>query len=84
MRVSADYEKIIEDNLKEELEWLECELELLGFKDKNTYSKNDILIGNTVIDKVIDNIKSNESEDVLNSLAITINRIEQNYPHLFN
>ena len=83
MTVSGDYEKIIEDNLKDELEWLEEELSIL-FKDKKSYSNNDIIIGNYVIDNVIDNIRSNDNEVILNLLAITLNKIEQTYPRLFN
>ncbi len=83
MTVSGDYEKILEDNFKDELEWLEEELSIF-FKDKKSYSKNDIIIGNYVIDNVIENIRSNDSEEVLNLLAITLNKIEQTYPRLFN
>ena len=83
MTVSGDYEKILEDNFKDELEWLEEELSIF-FKDKKSYSKNDIIIGNYVIDNVIDNIRSNDNEEVLNLLAITLNKIEQTYPRLFN
>ena len=83
MRVSADYEKIIEDNLKEELAWLEEEFSLL-FKDKHNYSKDDISLGNSILDVALDNIKSNDNEDVLTALAITINKIEQTYPDFFN
>ena len=83
MTVSGDYEKILEDNFKDELEWLEEELSIF-FKDKKSYSKNDIIIGNYVIDNVIENMRSNDSEEVLNLLAITINKIEQIYPHFFN
>ncbi len=83
MTVSGDYEKILEDNLKDELEWLEEELSIL-FKDKKSYSNNDIIIGNYVIDNVIDNIRSNDNEVILNLLAITLNKIEQTYPRLFN
>jgi hypothetical protein len=79
---SADYEKILENNLKEELEWLEDEFELL-FKNKPDYSKDDISIGNSILDNVVDNIKSNKNEEVLNLLTITLNRIEQAYPDFF-
>jgi len=82
MRISGDYEKLIEDNMIEELEWLEDELKIL-FKDKKNYSKNDIILGNIILDNVIDNIRSNDNEDVLNLLAITINKIEQIYPSFF-
>ncbi len=82
MRISGNYEKIIEDNLKEELEWLEEELSIL-FKDSKDYSKNDIILANYIMDKIVDNVKSNNSEEVLNKLAITLNRIEQTYPAFF-
>ena len=83
MTVSADYEKILENNLIEELEWLEDELKML-FKDKKNYTKDDISLGNSILDNVIDSIRSNDNEDVLNFLAITLNKIEQIYPHFFN
>ena len=83
MTVSADYEKILEDNLIEELEWLEEELSIL-FKDKKNYTKDDISLGNSILDNVIDSIRSNNNEDVLNFLAITLNKIEQTYPRFFN
>ena len=82
MRVSGDYEKILEDNLKDELEWLEEEFSIL-FKDNKDYSKNDIALANFILDKITDNVRSNESEEVLNMLAITLNRIEQTYPAFF-
>ena len=82
MTVSGDYEKIIEDNLKEELEWLEQEFEYL-FKNKKEKTQQDINIGNQILEKVISEIKSNKSEQVLNILAITLNKIEQDYPEFF-
>ena len=61
---------------------VEDEFKLL-FKDKENYSKDDILLGNSILDKMLDNIKSQDNEDVLNMLAITLNRIEQTYPDFF-
>jgi hypothetical protein len=85
MNLSGDYEKILEDNIKDELEWLEQEFTLL-FKQKqlkDCYSKDDISLGNQILDNVIDNIKNNESEEVLNLLAITLNSLEKSYPIFF-
>ncbi len=82
MNVSADYDRILVDNFKEELDWLEDEFELL-FKHKKNYSKDDIALGNQIIEKIIDNISSNDSEELLNLLTITLNRIEQTYPEFF-
>jgi len=85
MNLYGDYEKILEDNLKEELEWLEQEFEFL-FKQKrlkNSYTKEDISIGNQILDNIIDNIKLNKSEELLNLLAMTLNKIEQTFPEFF-
>ncbi|MFX1374812.1 MAG: hypothetical protein ACFFA0_03265 [Promethearchaeota archaeon] len=85
MNLSGDYEKILEDNLKNELEWLEQEFELL-FKQKklkHCYTKEDISIGNQILDNVIENIRNNNSEQLLNLLAITLNKIEHTFPEFF-
>ncbi|MFW9879614.1 MAG: hypothetical protein ACFFG0_41590 [Candidatus Thorarchaeota archaeon] len=85
MNLSGDYEKILEENLKDDLEWLEQEFEFL-FKQKklrNSYTKDDISIGNQILDNIIDNIKINKSEQLLNLLATTLNRIEQTFPEFF-
>ncbi|MFX1345741.1 MAG: hypothetical protein ACFFBC_12635 [Promethearchaeota archaeon] len=85
MNLYGDYEKILEDNLKDELEWLEQEFEFL-FKQKRlkkTYTKEDISVGNQILDNVIDSIKLTESEELLNLLAMTLNKIEQTFPEFF-
>jgi hypothetical protein len=85
MNLSGDYEKILEENLKDELEWLEQEFEYL-FKQKklkNCYTKDDISIGNQILDNVIDIIKTNKSQELLNLLDITLNKIEQTFPEFF-
>lgn len=77
-----DYERILQDTLKEDLEWLEREFNLL-FRYKKIKSKEDIAMGNQILDQFVDNIKNNNSEEVLNLLAITLNRIEQEFPEFF-
>ncbi len=79
---NQDYERILQDRLKEDLEWLEREFELL-FRYKKIKTKDDITIGNKILDQIVDVIKSNNSEEALNLLAITLNRIEQTYPEFF-
>ncbi|MHA2036732.1 MAG: hypothetical protein ACW98X_09885 [Promethearchaeota archaeon] len=83
MNVSADYEKIIEDNLKAELEWLEQEFNYLFKPKRNKFTKKDLNMGSMIIDNVIDNIKTNNSQELLNLLAITLNKIEHTYPEFF-
>ncbi|MHA2394457.1 MAG: hypothetical protein ACXAEX_21165 [Promethearchaeota archaeon] len=85
MNVSVDYEKILEDNLKDEIQWLEQEFEML-FRQKKLnqcYSENDISIGNQILDNIVDTIRSNKNEALLNLLAITLNKIQHLYPEFF-
>ena len=42
-----------------------------------------ISIGNQILDNVIDNIKTNKSQELLNLLDITLNKIEQTFPEFF-
>ena len=79
---SQNYERILQDNLKSELEWLEEEFELL-FKNKKELSKEEKLVGNKILDNVIDGIKLSNDEELLNLLAITLNKIETSYPEFF-
>ncbi len=82
MNVNEDYENILQESLRDELEWLETEFELL-FKNKEEKSKDDISLGNQILDNVIDNIKTGDNEELLNLLAITLNKIESDYPEFF-
>lgn len=77
-----DYERMLHDTLKEDLEWLEREFILL-FRHKKTKTKDDIAMANQILDQFVDNIKSNNSEEVLNLLTITLNRIEHDFPEFF-
>lgn len=77
-----DFERILQDNLKAELEWLEEEFEMF-FKNKKEVSKEDISLGNQILDNVIDSIKANNDEELLNLLAITLNKIEHDFPDFF-
>ena len=82
MNVNEDYDKVLQENLRDELEWLEEEFQLL-FKNKKEKSKDDISLGNQILDNVINNIKTGNSEELLNLLAITLNKIESTYPEFF-
>ncbi|MFW9971826.1 MAG: hypothetical protein ACFFDF_16680 [Candidatus Odinarchaeota archaeon] len=77
-----DYEKILEDTLKDDLKWLEREFALL-FQYKNVKTKEDIIMATQILDQFVNHIKNNDNKEVLNLLAITLNRIEQAYPEFF-
>ena len=69
MTVSVEYEKVIENSLRNDLLWLEREFEHL-FRNKKIITKQDIILGNQILDNVIDSIKANNSEEVLNLLKV--------------
>jgi hypothetical protein len=81
-QTESEYEKYLDDSIKEDLEWVEREF-TLQFRYKKIKSKQEIAMGNQILDHLIDHVKSNNSENALNLLAITLNRIEQEYPEFF-
>jgi len=83
ININCDYEGLLEDNLKEELTWLEEEFNFLFKSKRNKYTKYELSLGSKILDNLIDNIKSNNSEELLNLLAITLNKIEHTYPSFF-
>jgi type IV secretory pathway VirB4 component len=83
MNISGNYEKLLEDNLKEELTWLEEEFNFMFKSKRDHYTKEDLNLGSKILDNVIDSIKNNNSEELLNLLAITLNSLEQSYPDFF-
>lgn len=83
MNINEDYETLLETSLKEELVWLEEEFHCLFKFKRNRFTKDDINNGTIILDNVIDNIKKNNSEELLNLLAITLNKIEHTYPEFF-
>jgi len=83
ININCDYEGLLEDNLKEELTWLEEEFNFLFKSKRNKYTKYELSLGSKILDNVIDNIKTNNSEELLSLLAITLNKIEHTYPSFF-
>ncbi len=83
INISGNYEKMLEDNLKEELVWLEDEFNFLFKSKKDKYTSHDITLGSKILEQVIDNIKTNHNEELLNLLAVTLNKIEHLYPDFF-
>ncbi len=80
---SVDYNKLIEDSIKKELEWHLTEInELLGFK-KNKLSEKDIEVGIQIISILSNNFNFIENDNLLIQFAVTIDRIKIDYPELF-
>ncbi len=83
MSVSRNYNRILEDTIKEELIWLEQEFNYLFRNKKEGFTENDIKMGNQILNNVIDNINISNNKDLLNFLTLTLDKIEQTYPQFF-
>jgi hypothetical protein len=80
---SANYEHILEENLRNELLWLEEEFDILFKARKDDLTPGDIQLGNQILNNVIDNLNLINNEDLLTSLALSLERIENSYPDFF-
>lgn len=80
---SANYEHILEENLRNELLWLEEEFDILFKSKKDDLTQEDIKLGNQILNNVIDNLNLINNEDLLTSLALSLERIENSYPDFF-
>jgi len=83
MSVNENYNRILEDTIKEELIWLEQEFDFLFKAKKEGSTENDIKMGNQILNNVIDNINISNNKDLLNFLTLTLDKIEQTYPQFF-
>lgn len=83
ININGNYDELIENNLKDELSWLEEEFSILFKSKKKEYTKKDFQCGSMILHNVIDHIKTNKSEELLHLLAITLTKIEQSYPDFF-
>ncbi|MFX1314311.1 MAG: hypothetical protein ACFE9T_00475 [Promethearchaeota archaeon] len=83
MNVYGDYNRILEDKIKEELIWLEQEFNYLFKNKKAEITKNDIKTGNQILNNIIANININNNKDLLNLLTLTLDKIEEIYPEFF-
>ncbi|MFX1276389.1 MAG: hypothetical protein ACFFBP_04480 [Promethearchaeota archaeon] len=80
---SADYNKIFEDSIKEDLLWHLAEInEMLGSK-KNNLSKQDIKIGTQIISTLTNNFDYMDNDELIMQFAKTIDNIKVEYPELF-
>lgn len=83
MSVNENYNRILEDTIKEELIWLEQEFNYLFRNKKEGFTENDIKMGNQILNNVVDNINISNNKDLLNFLTLTLDKIEQTYPQFF-
>ena len=83
MNLSADNERLLEVEKKEELEWFEKEFDML-FKAKNgKFSKIDKKMANQILDNLTENINLLKNDQLRQILADVLESIEKKYPNLF-
>jgi hypothetical protein len=83
MSISTNYDKILEDAKKGELEWIEEEFDFL-FKNKNgKCSEIDKSTANRILHSAKQNLDMIRNDKLMVILTKTLECIEQKYPELF-
>lgn len=83
MNQSFTYNRVLRESFREELLWYEKELDLMFNHKPERYIKQDLDIGNQIIDKFTEVINRYHNEDLLQQLIKTLNKIERKYPEFF-
>lgn len=81
MKVSVNYDEILEDDLKGELEWLEEEFEIM-FKLREN-NKNDKKLANDILDYMFNIYYVYDNTTLLHLLNKVSDNLERTYPTLF-
>ena len=83
MNISADFEKLLEDSIKHQIEWYVEEFnELYGTNGRN-YSRLDKSIANHILSKLTEDIDFKNNDTMLIYLAEAIETIRMTYPAFF-
>lgn len=85
MNISADFDKLLEDSLKHQIEWYVEEFnELYGSNgNDNDPSKLDKSIANHILSTLTENIDFKNNDTMLIYLAEAIETIRMTYPDFF-
>jgi hypothetical protein len=83
MKLSVNYNEILEESLMEELEWLKEEFILLFKSNAQKYSERDKMTANAILNYIIDNLYVNDNMILLTLFTEAIETIEKTYPYLF-
>ncbi|MFW9898692.1 MAG: hypothetical protein ACFFDO_05470 [Candidatus Thorarchaeota archaeon] len=78
----SDYDGILKESLIQDVHWYEEEFDLI-FKNKNNYTVKDLQLANLILEKLAKILGICQSEQLMDSLASTINNIKKRYPDFF-
>ena len=83
MKVSVKYYEILEENLREELEWLKEEFKILFNSKIENYTEKDKRMANDILDYVIENFYVYDNIILQTLFTEAMENIENMYPNLF-
>ena len=82
MRVNLNYYEILEETLKEKMEWLKEEFEIMFAPKTGKFTIKDKEMANDIIDYVLEHNNVYDIIILLNLLNETVEKIEKKYPNL--
>ncbi|MFX1311641.1 MAG: hypothetical protein ACFFHD_03375 [Promethearchaeota archaeon] len=83
MKVSVKYNEILEENLREELEWLKEEFKILFNSKIKNYNEKDKKMANNILDYFIENVCVYDNMILQTLFTDVMETIEKMYPNLF-
>jgi len=83
MNISADFEKLLEDSIKHQIEWYVDEFNELYGTNGRDYSRLDKSIANHILSTLTGDIDFKNNDTMLIYLAEAIETIRMTYPDFF-
>lgn len=78
----SDYDSILRESIQNDLFWYEQEFDLI-FRNKKEFLLKDLNLANLILEKLIKILSICQNEQLLDSFALTINKIKRKYPAFF-
>lgn len=82
MRVNLNYYEILEETLKEKMEWLKEEFEIMFAPKTGKFTIKDKKIANDILDYVLEHNYVYDNFILLNLINETVKKIEEKYVNL--
>ncbi|MFW9826458.1 MAG: hypothetical protein ACFFEY_02440 [Candidatus Thorarchaeota archaeon] len=83
MKISINYQEVLEESLKEDLIWLIEEFNLLFSSKLNKLSMKDKEIANAIMDYIMEHTYVHDNIILYNLFFEALENIEKLYPNLF-
>ncbi len=83
MKLPENYDQVLKKMMKEDLEWLKEEFQLLFEDNHDSYTKTEKHIAMKILEDVKSKSKIYNNEELVSLCSITIKNIEQAYTNLF-